>query len=349
MYRWEQRLSLLSTTAVFIRAVAQLSLTSDSEGLQSGSKRTNTGVRLTRGLCLCRIGPLVYIPLTDVNKPASSTLLLPPVQQSSFISGSHLIDPARLLVIPSNQNTTTVHLLTGPAPPTMASKKKAPIDDELGELFEGLGDDAASKKTAKPKSAASKARDAAGDDILAELENQLGDQPARPHTPRIKEASKRSSTATPPPAASRLSEDKPSVPRKSGESARSYHASFTPSATSSEYQENEKRAPIEQSAPEPAPASAAAAAAAAGGGGWWGGLGGIIATASATANAARKQAEAAYTQIQQNEDAKKYLEQVKGNVGYIKNYGKSDDPMSWVYTLLHCASPWHLMRHLHHS
>lgn len=197
----------------------------------------------------------------------------------------------------------------------MASKKKAPIDDELGELFSGLGDDAAAKKSSKPKPGASKARgDKVDDDILAELENQLGDQPARPHTPRVKDASKRSSTATPPPppppATSRLSEDKPNVSRKSGESTRSYHASFTPSATSSETQETERKAPAEQ---------AASASAAASGGGWWGG---IFATASATANAAMKQAEALKTQIQQSEDAKKYLEQVKGNVGYIKNYGE---------------------------
>lgn len=206
----------------------------------------------------------------------------------------------------------------------MATKKKVTVDDEFGELFSGLHDEAPTKKTTgKPKPAASKAPNKAEDDIFAELE-QLGDQPARPHTPRIKEASKRSGTATPPPATSRLSEDKPTLPRKSGESTRSFHASFTPSATSSEYQENEKKDRLEQSASEPEPQpTAAPAPAAAGGGGWWGGLGGIIATASATANAARKQAEAAYTQIQQNEDAKKYLEQVKGNVGYIKNYGKS--------------------------
>jgi hypothetical protein len=194
----------------------------------------------------------------------------------------------------------------------MASKK--PIDDELGELFSGLGDDGSSKKPAKPKSAISKARtgDKADDDLLAELEN-LGDQPARPHTPRVKDVTKRSSTATPPPAAGRLSEDKPNVLRKSGESNRSYHASFTPSATSSESQENEKKGPVESTAPTSAPAPARD------GGGWWGGL---FATATATASAAIKQAESAYTHIQQNEDAKKYLDQVKGNVGYIKSYGE---------------------------
>ncbi|KAI1851183.1 hypothetical protein JX266_003258 [Neoarthrinium moseri] len=227
---------------------------------------------------------------------------------------------------PTTSHRLSIRLLTlgthGPSPAAMASKKKSvPTDDELGELFSGIGDDSGPKKSAKPKSAASKARgDKAEDDILAELENELGDQPARPHTPRIKEqlAPKRTSTATPPPAAAgRLSEDKPSVARKSGESTRSYHASFTPSATSSDLQDAEKKGPVEQTA-----APAAAAAPASGGGGWWGGnWGGIVASATATASAAMKQAEAAYKEIQQNEEAKKYMEQVKGNVGYIRSYG----------------------------
>lgn len=203
----------------------------------------------------------------------------------------------------------------------MASKRsKAPTDDELGELFSGLGDDAGPKKPTKSKIVASKTRADQGEkDILAELENQLGDQPARPHTPRLKETAtskpspaKRASTATPPPAAGRLSEDKTNLPRKSGESTRSFHASFTPSATSSELQDAEKSGHVEQTAAPAAPA----------GGGWWGGIGGIVATATATASAAMKQAEQAYKEIQQSEDAKKYLEQVKGNVGYIRSYGK---------------------------
>ncbi|KAH8682225.1 maintenance of telomere capping protein 1 [Xylariales sp. PMI_506] len=191
----------------------------------------------------------------------------------------------------------------------MASKrtKTAPTDDELGELFQGIGNDSGPKKSSKAKSAAAKAQQA-DDDLLADLENQLGDQPARPHTPRLKDAaaSKRTSTATPPPAAAgRRSEDKSSVPRKSGESNRSLHTSFTPSAGSSDAQDPEKTGPSEQAA---GPA----------GGGWWGG---IFATATATASAAMKQAEAAYKEIQQNEDAKRYLEQVKGNVGVIRSYG----------------------------
>ncbi|KAK8064046.1 Maintenance of telomere capping protein 1, partial [Apiospora saccharicola] len=197
----------------------------------------------------------------------------------------------------------------------MASKKTK-TDNELDELFSSLGDDAAPKKShPKPKTAASKVRADQAEkdkDILADLESQLGDQPARPHTPRLKDAgSKRTSTQTPPPG--RQSEDnsnKPAaaaanLPRKSVDSARSLHASFTPSATSSDLQDAEKKGTVEQTAP-------------AAGGGWWGG---IFATATATASAAIKQAEHVYTEIQHNEDAKKYLESVRGNVDVIRGYG----------------------------
>ncbi|KAL7620773.1 hypothetical protein AAE478_009771 [Parahypoxylon ruwenzoriense] len=192
-------------------------------------------------------------------------------------------------------------------------RSKASTDDELGEIFGDISDNNAVKKsTTKSKSAASKTRGKHEQDILAELEDELGsEEPARPHTPRIKDtsaskASKRSSTATPPPGAARRSEDKPAnVSRKSADSTRSLHASFTPSATSSELQDAEKKGPVEQTTP-------------AAGGGWWGG---IFATASATANAAMKQAEAAYKEIQQNEEAKKWAEQVRGNVGALRGLG----------------------------
>lgn len=208
---------------------------------------------------------------------------------------------------------------------TKADTKAADDELDVDELFSGIGNESTPKRTPKPKSAASKVRsEQPQQDKLAELENLLGDQPARPHTPRIKEtASKRSSTATPPPgaAAGRLSEDRSNLPRKSGESSRSIHASFTPSATSSDVQDAEKKGPVEQTSSEAASSgSAAAGGGGGGGGGWWGG---IFATASATATAAMKQAEAAYKEIQQNEEAQKYLEQVRGNVSVIRGYGKS--------------------------
>ncbi|KAB5549515.1 maintenance of telomere capping protein 1 [Coniochaeta sp. 2T2.1] len=193
----------------------------------------------------------------------------------------------------------------------MAGKRsKVDANDELDELFKDIQDDAAVKKPAKPKAPASASKgkaDAADQDILAELEHQLVDEkPSRPHTPRVRETAakgapaKRTSTETPPPT-----DDKPlNVPRKSAESTRSYHASFTPSATSSELQEPEKRLPTEQTS---APAAST-------GGGWWGGI-------LSSATAAMKQAEAAVKEIQQNEEAKKWAEQVRGNVGALKGLG----------------------------
>lgn len=188
----------------------------------------------------------------------------------------------------------------------MASKrsKAAPTDDELGELFQGIGDDTAPKKSTKAKPAAVKGKSDAGErDILAELENQLGEKtPSRPHTPRVRDVApkpspKRASTNTPPPGV-----DAATV-RKSAESTGSYHTSLTPSATSSEPQDTDKKAPAQQ-------------AQAAGGGGWWGGL-------WSTATTAMKQAEAAVKEIQQNEEAKKWAEQVRGNVGALRGLGAS--------------------------
>ncbi|KAK4234256.1 maintenance of telomere capping protein 1 [Achaetomium macrosporum] len=188
----------------------------------------------------------------------------------------------------------------------MATKrsKAAPADDEFGELFEGLGDDKAIKKTTKTKPAAAKTKpDAAAEqDILAELESELVEKaPSRPHTPRVREAApkssaaKRASTETPPPRADNA--------RKSAESTGSHQTSSTPSAASSEaHNEAQKKAQASQ------------AAAGGGGGSWWGGL-------LSTATAAMKQAEAAVKEIQQNEEAKKWADQVRGNVGALRGLG----------------------------
>jgi hypothetical protein len=198
----------------------------------------------------------------------------------------------------------------------MASKKgkAAPArDDDIDKLFEGIEDEQAqaqapSKVAAKAKKGPAPAVQSE-QDLLAEFENLGAEQPERPHTPRVSalaEAGKASPSkraiATPPPDSSaRSSEDKPSV-RKSGDSARSFHTSFTPSATSSELQESERKAPIAQ----PAPAA---------GGGWWGGI-------LKTASAAVKTAGEAVKEIQQNEEAKRWAEQVKGNVGALRGLGK---------------------------
>ncbi len=188
----------------------------------------------------------------------------------------------------------------------MATKRtKAAPTDDLDELFEGIGDDTAPKKAGKPKASASAAAAAKPkadpeQDILAELENQLEEkQPSRPHTPRIKDVAAKGSPAA------RVSDDKSSgLARKSAESTRSFHAtSFTPSATSSDLPESEKRGAAE-------PTQAASA-----GSGWWGGF-------IATASAAVKQAEAAVKEIQQNEEAKKWVQGVQGNVNVLRGYGR---------------------------
>lgn len=191
----------------------------------------------------------------------------------------------------------------------MASKRgtKSSAADELDELFEGIGDDAAAPKKPATKAPAA-AKQKPGDDILAELESELGDKvPSRPHTPRVRDASKPAKrVGTPNTDAGRPSTEEPksALPRKSGESARSFHASFTPSATSSELQDTEKtKGTVEQQQT------------AAAGGGWWGGI-------LSTASAAMKQAEAAVSQIQQNEEAKKWADQVRGNVGALRGLGK---------------------------
>ncbi|KAH7403140.1 maintenance of telomere capping protein 1 [Cadophora sp. MPI-SDFR-AT-0126] len=194
---------------------------------------------------------------------------------------------------------------------TKKSKAAAPTDDELNKLLEGIGEEESTAPAPTSKGASKPTKPAAQSqseqDLLAELDNleNLGAQPpSRPHTPRI-QSIKRTATGTPPPQSSRTSEDKAAGPRPSGDSTRSFHNSFTPSATSSDLQEAEKKAPIAQPAEE---------AAAATGGGWWGSV-------FATASAAVKTAEAAVKEIQQNEEAKRWAEQVKGNVGVLRGFG----------------------------
>lgn len=160
------------------------------------------------------------------------------------------------------------------------------------------------------------------DDALKDLEEleQLGkSQPAaprqvsRPNTPKVSSSSTTSSTrrapgvATPSSAGSaRTSEDnKPAPLRKSGESTRSFHQSFAPT----------EEEPAKPRAPEPREEKQS-------GGSWWGGgWGGLVSTATAAAETARKQAEAAYQEIQKNQEAQRWAEQVRGNVGALRGIG----------------------------
>lgn len=188
----------------------------------------------------------------------------------------------------------------------MASKKTkaAPPSDDIDDLFDGFDD-----KPAPPKPAAAAAADkkkqppskaALDQDILAELEKDL-EKPSRPHTPRVRDV------AAPPAAAKgspgRLGTptgDDKAVPRKSTDSAHSLRASFTPSAASSEVPEKQPAAAEQRQQQQ--------------GGGWWGSV-------FSTASAAMKQAEAAVKEIRENEEARKWAEQVRGNVGGLKALG----------------------------
>jgi hypothetical protein len=137
---------------------------------------------------------------------------------------------------------------------------------------------------------------------------------SRPNTPKLSSSTASSNrrtagVVTPSSTGSaRTSEDRPAPPRKSGESTRSFHQSFTPTQL-----EDAKVAP----APQPAEAKPA-------GGSWWGGgWGGIISSATEAANAAKKQAEAAYQEIQKNQEAQRWAEQVRGNVGALRGIGRA--------------------------
>ncbi|PHH79652.1 hypothetical protein CDD80_4137 [Ophiocordyceps camponoti-rufipedis] len=208
----------------------------------------------------------------------------------------------------------------------MASRKNKPVADEnLDELFSGIGDGA---KPSKPKSSAKSKPSTGDDDILADLESQLASQqPAsRPHTPRLKDAAISRRQAATPPAATDEKSTAASAARKSTDSARSLKASFTPSATSSELHEAEKKSNAEPEQP------------AASGAGWWGGI-------LSSASAAMKQAEAAYQGIQQNEEAKKWADQVRGlgaiDVGALRTYGDElrSRAMPTFANILHTLAP----------
>ncbi|PBP24270.1 putative maintenance of telomere capping protein 1 [Diplocarpon rosae] len=189
---------------------------------------------------------------------------------------------------------------------TKKSKAPAPTDEELDKMLAGLEEEGDAKTPVKGAPKPTKPATQTEQDLLAELDNleNLGNQPpSRPHNLSITSI-KRTASATPPPVSSRTSEEK-TAPRKSGESTRSFHNSLTPSATSSDLPEAEKKTPIAQPSEE-VPAAT--------GGGWWGSV-------FATASAAVKTAEAAVKEIQQNEEAKRWAEQMKGNVGVLRGFG----------------------------
>ncbi len=195
----------------------------------------------------------------------------------------------------------------------MSGKPARPTDEDLLAQFEGLGegDDGASKNP-KPAPPASDVPDA---ELFPELTIPERQRPtSRPHTPRLpsstnttqssKASPRRTGINTPPSNDGARSSEEKAPPRKSGESSRSFHTSFTPATENEVEPESEKGAPI---APQTTQAQSS-------GGGWWGGI-------FATASAAVKQAEALAKEIQHNEEAQRWAEQVKGNVGALRGLG----------------------------
>ena len=199
--------------------------------------------------------------------------------------------------------------------------KDAPTDEELLAQLEGLGAEDVSTQKAPKASTARAQRPAPPQqseaDLLAELDSLAQERPvSRPHTPRLSSSAtvapqraspKRNAAATPPPAA-RTSDEK-ALPRKSAESTRSFHTSYTPRTEAELDPESEKSATV---VPQAVQAQSS-------GGGWWGGI-------FATATAAVKQAEALAKEIQKNEEAQRWAEQVKGNVGALRGLGMPSHP-----------------------
>lgn len=188
------------------------------------------------------------------------------------------------------------------------AQKKPLTDEELLAQFESL------EGGSKPKSTATKAAPKTGkatptpggDDPLAELESLAKARPSsRPGTPKVATLSQQTPGSTP-----RTSEEGKSraAPRKSGESARSYHQGLTPTSEEERQEEALKAAAAEREA-EAEKASS--------GGGWGGWFSGITASATAAATAAAKQAEQYAKEIQKNEEAQKWTEQLRGRVGNI--------------------------------
>ncbi|KAL2012993.1 hypothetical protein VTN00DRAFT_518 [Thermoascus crustaceus] len=186
----------------------------------------------------------------------------------------------------------------------MPPKSNKPTSDELLAQFDQLGvDTGVDEPNSNSKSTTTPTAKHSEHELLAELDN-LATQRTSLDTPRRSGEYRRSSstrspkptTPTPsatPPTGGRPSEEKTAA-RKSGEE------SGRPS--------RDGQSPPE---PEKKPAEEAAKSS---GGGWWGGL-------FATASAAVKQAEAAVKEIQKNEEAQKWAQQVKGNVGALRELG----------------------------
>jgi uncharacterized phage infection (PIP) family protein YhgE len=178
----------------------------------------------------------------------------------------------------------------------MPPKGAKPTSDELLAQFDDLGIEQSGDKSTKPAATAATDDSAKGEqeDVLAELEKQASQRPSSgPGTPRLSADKARSATKSPRLSATieRSSEDKTRL------SAEAPHVSAK--------QEQQKQEPEPTAAQQQEQSQ---------GGGWWGGF-------FAVAGAAVKQAEAAVKEIQNNEEAQRWAQQVKGNVGALRDFG----------------------------
>ena len=192
-------------------------------------------------------------------------------------------------------------------------------NDGLDDIFADIPGDSGkpSVKSTKSTGRAPAADQSSTDDLLEQLNvkdykpSERAKPGSRPHTPHVgststtpagKSSPKQPGTATPPTEGARNSEEKAHI-RKSGESSRSFHTSFTPATTEEGGSPPERPTGVLEQAQQSS-----------GGGGWWGAI-------TATATAAVKQAETLAKEIQHNEEAQRWAEQVKANAGALRGFG----------------------------
>ena len=178
--------------------------------------------------------------------------------------------------------------------------------EELLAELEGLEGDAVTKNDSATGTDTQKSEA----ELLKELElperpkSSGRSQTPRTSTPGTRPNPKRTEANTPTSTDGARSSEEKTQQRKSGDSTRSFHTSFTPASSGEGDTEPEKAASI---VPEAVQAQSS-------GGGWWGSV-------FSTASAAVKQAEALAKEIRQNEEAQRWAEQVKGNVGALRGLG----------------------------
>ena len=175
----------------------------------------------------------------------------------------------------------------------MRSKDGKPTSDELLAQFDNLdventGDNEPAAKPSTPAAAPIE------QDPLAELASLASQRPVSTDSRPPSRSPKPVPVGTP--STGQSSEEKSAV-RRSEESGRSSHAGA-------------RTVPIRPTIPEENDATKTEEP----GSGWWGGI-------FATASAAMKHAETAVKEIQNNEEAQRWAQQVKGNVGALKELG----------------------------